>query len=454
MSRRVLGVAVSRCDVTLACVAVGRWKTTVVTSISTERCRAPLSVALSHALKSVPSDFQRCAVHMALSARELNCVDCFDVPFRSEAQLAAIVGSLAEERCAGSVVEDLAVDHQCVMIAGKMIVRIIALSHFKLDEIQSVIRKELPGATLQIVTGSLVAMAESLRLKSRVFAFAAHGEALVIRFDGGGNAEGWRSFPVHSAYTLTPLTDAAKAFATNENELRVSMDRVDVGLVKNSPIADATAIAVAQIKARGGLNLLRGAKNAPRSVLGKLRMHLIFAGAAAAVLMLSAGLYFSRQIRALEAGEIVCDEFERDLWDRALPGEKYVPGELNVREKKILAQHNKTTEANKFPSALSFWSEIAAVQPDANRLGFALDSMQLGLDGGRILGRVSKGERDPLLYASQLEAAFEKSNALSARGEFENGGSDITVRLRLDYPKPGSQSRGANSKLNIEERSK
>lgn len=439
MSQRVLGIAIGRHAVTLACVKVGRWKTVVESSAHFERVDTPAHAALARALEHVPPPYRTSPLHLALSAGDLNCADCFDVPFRSEAQLAAIAGSLAEERCAGGSVEEMAIDHQRFNLGGTTCVRIVALAHATLDELIGVVRKALPGARLRLVTASVAAQADVLREKTCTNVLVAHGEALLIRFNGG-RAAAWRSFPVNSKHTAADSAAAAQAFSPDGTEVTVSTDRVDVGRVKNCPVGEAAAVAVSQLQPQRALNVLRGAKGAPRSALGKLRGPLTFAGAAAALLLLSTGLYFSRQIRALEASRNACDAFEENLWHQKLPNEKYVAGGLSTRVNKLLLQHNKTVEANKFPSALAFWSEIAAAQPDADRLGFALDSMQLGLDGGRMSGRVLKGASDPLSNASQLEIALEKSPALSAHGEFENGPSDVAVRLRLDYPKQPAQS--------------
>src|SRR5207249_15267 len=107
--------------------------------------------------------------------------------------------------------------------------------------------------------------------------------------------------------------------------------------------------------------------------------------------------------------------------------------QLFERMKRAIAEQSKTSDANNSPSALGLWSEVGSVLPNADTIGLSLESIQFNSDGGRITGKVNAAAGDPLAHAAALENALNNASHLVARGEFENKGAEIVVRMRLDY---------------------
>ena len=218
----------------------------------------------------------------------------------------------------------------------------------------------------------------------------------------------------------------------------IHLANLDLVEAKQVPVSLAAAVAAALAEPDETANLLRGAKDAQRGAVSRLRGPLTKLGAAAALLLVITGFRFERHLGQCEADLEACGKTERQLWERTLPGEPYKAGELAGKLVKTLSQKEKSAAANRFPSALSFWSEVACAMPNPDQVGLSLESLHLAPDGGRMLGRVSRGSTDPLSNAALLESALSKSDRLAARGEFETRDSEIVVRLRLDYRPPAT----------------
>jgi len=441
---RRLGLSICRHTVAVVGLCLKRGSASISFSYVLPRGNA-LPQALASVLENVPAQWRRCDLFLALSAGDFACCDIFSVPFATEQQIEHVAGSLAEGRSAGASLEEIAFDIQCSSAsAGQQRVQIAAVLHENLSQIQQGIRAALPDAKLLLVTPCAVAFAAALA-SDGVHAIAAGGECVIVRRDSGALKD-WRSLPVNNA-SKDRILQHAKGLGEEGVEPVVYSETISFhGIEVSSDIVFACAAALCD--PQHSLNVLRGSREAPRGLIKKMRRPLLLAQAAAAILLLSSGLYFEMFARRYEAQLQSCDGVEKAAWQAVLPGEKYRPGALTPRLKKILAKRNKTMDANNYPSALAFWSEVASVFPNADQMGMALESLQLGPDGGRITGRVNKGSGDPLANAALLESSLNNSESIAARGEYETKESEIVVRMRLDYKPPvrGAKSMGGSTK--------
>jgi hypothetical protein len=429
--KRHVGVSIGRNAVAIAGVSAGRRACIEFSAVAPRVAESTPALSLAAALEKLPAEWRTADVFIAISNGDLACADCFEVPFSSESQIEAVTGSLAESRCAGFSAEDLATDLQRVIVTKNgAVVQIVAIPHTSLNALQACVKKSLPGARLKCVTAIPAALSAVLP-REGCHGYAAAGEGFVISAEN--TIPVWRSFPVNAASADQTL--AARASAQSA-EATLYSSEVPLRGMAEVPVALAAAAAVTLSEPGKIANVLRGAKDAPRSSVARLRGPLTFAGAAAAILLLAAGLYFDKQTHEFESSAQAVENAERKLWESALPHETYKPLGLTARLKKILAQQNKVAEANKYPSAFGFWSEMASVLPNADQIGMSMESLQLGPDGGRLMGKVNKGTSDPLSNASLLESALNNSESLAARGEFETHETEIVVRMRLDYRQP------------------
>ena len=428
--RRHIGISISRRNLAVAgLIYRGRTPQLAYSAQWPRLSRTPIDEVLGSVLKSVPAEWRDAHVRIALSNADLACGDCFQVPYRSEREVEEIAGSLAESRCAGSTSEELAIDVRLISTsADGSLVDLIALPQQNLAKIRAQIKQHFPASKLDFVSSAPSLLARALRDAAKVskFVFADAGEAAEFHFNQA-SISSWRWFPVDRGLgSLAPETSAI--------ELREN-------LAVPTPYAVAAAAAMAE--AGQGANLLRAAPDAPKNVFTLLRKPLLLSASAAIVAILVSGIYLDRLTKNLRSEIALVEKQESTLWRESLPAENYRPGQLASRMKQVLSQRNKTADANRFPSALALWSEVAAVFPNPEPLGLSLESLQLGPDGGRMNGRVKRGVRDPLSNAAGLESALNQSTSLAARGEFETKDSDVVVRMRLDYRTPAVPPREA-----------
>jgi hypothetical protein len=437
--KRCLGASIGRKTVAIAGVLAGRSAVIDFSQLVERNKGETLIESLQTALEKVPAAWRDSDVFIAVSSGDLACADCFEVPFSSEGQIEAISGSLAESRCAGYSAEELATDLQRVSgtKTGSM-VQVVSLPHCTLNAIQECVRKILPAARLKTVSAIPIALSRALPQQG-IHGFMVGGEGILLA--NNGNTQAWRSFPVGTINPEQAL--AARAASVGEGDVTHHAKEIALKGIDGVPVELAAAVAVAIVEPAKSANLLRSAMDAPRSSLARLRGPLTLVGTAAALLLVAAGLFFDKQVRQLETNAAALEKSEHKLWEGALPNEPYKTAALTSRLKRILTQRNKVAEANKYPSALAFWSEMAGVLPNADQVGLSLESLQLSPEGGRLTGKVNKGTGDPLSNASLLESSLNNSESLAARGEFETRESEIVVRMRLDYRQPSPKAAGS-----------
>ena len=438
--KRRLGLAISRGDATLVGLEMSGRKSSIVFTSRVERGNKPLDGVLEELLRNVPPDWRRCELSVALSHSLLACCDCFEVPYRTETQLELVAPSLAEGRCAGESAEDLAVDAVQIAISENgMTVEILAIQQVRLANLRASIRKSLPHVRLIHVGSIAAALAKSLRLQDCVCALgssahSAEGYALLYK---EGRPVTWRGFPLQPV--LDPARKSLQARAAELAAGRASSPVVHCGdrqiEFANGARIDlsfAAATAAAMPACVTTASLLRGAPDYPKRFVARFKQSILGTMAAAAVLMVAAGLYFNSRAVNAAADLDTARANERKLWQVYLPAERPIGPLLESMQRKI-AEHNKSMDANRAPSALAFWSEIGAVLPQPDPIGLTLDTLQLGPDGGRWMGRVTAKPGDPLANAASFERALNNSGAIAARGEFETKDAEVHVRMRLDY---------------------
>lgn len=389
----------------------------------------PADQMLGSVLKAMPVEWKDAHVRFALSNADLACGDCFLVPYRSEREVEAIAGSLAESRCAGSTSEDLAIDVRLISTTAEgSVVDLASMPLADLAKLRAQLKEHLPESKLDLISSAPSLLAHSLREKSQAanLVFADAGEAAELQFHQE-RIVSWRWFPIDRGSTSTEPD-------TSTVELRES-------LTVSALLAVAAAAAMAETGQSA--NLLRSAPDAPKNALSLLRTPLLLSATAAVAAILVSGIYLDKLTQNLRSEITATEKQENVLWREALPAETYRAGTLASRMKQVLAQRNKTADVNRFPSALTLWSEVAAVFPNPEPLGLSVESLQLGPDGGRMNGRVKRGVGDPLAFAAGLESALNQSLSLAARGEFETKESEVVVRMRLDYRTPAVPAREA-----------
>lgn len=402
--------------------------------------------ALRALFSQVPSNLPFREVRIALSPRWLACADLVEVKLRSEARIEAVAASLAEGRCAGESVEELAVD--VVRVAATPTgsrVAVQAMTQALLAELRAAVRERFPGANLSLVTSTPAALAEALARGSagknpRTIALESGGEGLAVAFDNDGPVQ-WRAFPVRDAAPTTPeeWMQIAASLGAPEGALHIHASEatpVQLGEEFRVDPALASAVAACLVDPQRGANLLRGAAGTPRSAGARLGGALQVLGAAAVLVLAALACLF--HVKAGNAREVSggLRQAEESLWKEAFPARPFQPGLLLQEIDKVTTHQEKNADANDLPSALKFWSELGKVMPNADEIGLTLDALQLGPEGGRMTARMEARGIDALQEAAKLERAMNASKRLAARGEFEARGQEILVRMRLDY-KPG-----------------
>jgi hypothetical protein len=425
MPRATIGLSVGRYESIVAVVdGAGENARIAFCRAIRRQTQQTIPAAITELLKSIPAEFRSCTISMALSPALIACSDRFESALRSQRQIDEIKGSLAEARCAGEVAEDLAVDAlQCIRTDAGSVIEIIAVSLSLLKDVRNAIFTALPNAHLVLVTSMPAAISQAVRLKegqSEETVSLAGEQVVLSRMSDG--VQQWRSFPIQ-------LTDQV---------LGSKFTFTGIGAIE-SYVAPAVAAALCDVEQTA--NALRDADGIGITTSQRLRGQAVRLFGAAAVLLFAIGLMFHRQAQELQQEITDARDAERKAWTQYLPKERFQPGKLNQRLKERLAEDSKARDANSTPSALSLWAEMAAVLPNADSMGMTLDTLQLGQEEARMQARVNAPANDPLQHATQLEQALNRSEQLAARGEFENKGSEVLVRMRVDYkptPKTGA----------------
>jgi hypothetical protein len=382
-------------------------------------------------LRDLPAHVTPTEIAVAFSPGELACADCFFTPYRAAPQLEAVIGSLAEERACGESADELALDFQQVAVtkAGSLI-ELVAVRQDVLKALCAELGR-VSAAPVVLVTAIPVALAHACALTDgpHVFELESAGESILLHM-AKGQPQDWRCLPID-----TPGRDATPPVLTHAGQAALAL--LDGGIAVE--LALLPAAAAAALDPRRALNLLRGAAGAPKSVAARLRRPLLQAAGAAALLFLAGGVCFSRKADALAQTLARCEQLEQRLGETCLPGGRRAGTQpLISRMKRALVEHNRTRDINPAFSALSFWSEIATHMPVPDRIGLALESLQLGPDSGRLVAKVDTTPNDPLANAALLERTLNSSPALTARGEYEAKSTEVVVRMRLDYKPPAT----------------
>jgi len=442
VSHRRLGIALGRHELAVA-ILEGRGRSLTVAWHKAERWAAhdPLAAGVRRLLEQIPKDLPCREVRVACSPRWLACADLVDVPYRSEAQIEAVAGSLAEGRSAGESAEDLAVDVVRVGVTKEgTLVNLHAIRHPILDQLRAGIQAALPSAQITTVTSTWAAVASCF--STGVLALAAAGEGLVVVADHGA-AKAWRAFPLDTASpdARSTLLAAADGLGIAASDLTVCLHEQPLrhGALELEA-RYATAVMAALCETKACPNLLRGSKDAPRGLLTQVRAPLTAVALAATLLLAASAFLFHARAKGCALRLQDVETSEKVLWEQAFPCKAYRQGSLTKEWEATEQLRQKNAEVNGFPSALAFWSEIGQALPNADQMGMTLEALQLGPEGGRMTAKVETHGNDPLSQAAHLEHALNARERLSARGEFEAKDKEVLVRMRLDYrPATASQ---------------
>jgi len=428
MSRIRLSIWVARREVVAAGMNGGA---PCVVLRSVRAAGTSASGALQAILAALPTEWQTADVRLVLSAGDVACADCFDVPFKSESEIDDTAASLAEGRCAGESAEELAIAiRQAVRRKDGSCVHTLALKQSQLKELRDVFAKGLPRAKLTVITSALP-MLSSMLSRNGVYVLDARaaGEVLSVQVNDGV-AQKWGSRPSGDAAFDPNL--AVKQFG-DVGKLETFATEVSLKGQAKAPAHLAVAYAALSCEPAEVLNVLTIAPDAKTASSGRLRGAWMRTAVAAMLLFGAAGFYFDTVAAHSAQALSEVETKERKLWKLRFPGKQYLPGALHANMNKMLADHNKGQGANQFPSALGFWGEVASHMPNAEQVGLSIESLQLSHDGGRLVGRVDKANDDVLKNASILEAHLNQSKQMQTRGEYETRQNDIVVRLRMDY---------------------
>lgn len=371
---------------TFALVLERRWDRAAVGTLP-ELLRAVLS--------EVPASLKKARVALALSPGDLACADRW-IPLEGiqSANLARIGPAMCEARCAGETVETLAVD----LVPAGQAVQAVALSRESLEAIVHA-ASGFPLALVTSIPSVLSSFFPDLSL-------TCEGEAFEIR------SGAWRARPVDSV---------------EETSGNLTVGSLEV------PAVLAPAVAVALIDPDEVPNALRATPAGRPTFVRRHRDALLGIAAAAALCLASLGVRFHQELRSERAGIESARRAELELWRRFLPSDEPRPGKLLRIMSDRLRGLGEGSGSDPTPSALGFWSEIAAHFPDPDALGLTLDALDLASDGGRLLARVPAAVEDPLKNASQLEGHLARSRKLRLRGDYEVREGEVQIRLRLDY---------------------
>lgn len=427
MSRIRLSIWVARREIVAAGMNGGA---PCVVLRSVRAAGTSVSDALQSMLTALTTEWQTADVRLVLSAGDVACADCFDVPFKSEREIEDTAASLAEGRCAGESAEELAIAiRQAIRRKDGSCVHVLALKQTQLKEFREVFAKGLPRAKLTVITSALPLLGSMLSQDGvHVLDARAGGEVLSVLVKDRA-AQQWGSQPSREA------PDAAQIAKRFGDVGTLETFAAEVSLKEGGKAPADLAVAYAALLCEPGdvLNALTIAPDAKTASSGRLRWAWMRTAIAAMLLFGAAGFYFDTVAAHSAQALSEVEKKERELWTQRFPGKEYLPGGLHASMNKLLADHNKGQGANQFPSALGFWGEVASHMPNVEQVGLSIESMQLSHDGGRLVGRVDKANDDVLKNASILEAHLNQSKKIQTRGEYETRQNDIVVRLRMDY---------------------
>lgn len=474
MSQRRLGITVGRRGLCAAGLErtgrefalCARWQTARAAGES-------MTIALERLLSSIPDGWRDGEIHVALSPVDLACADILEVPYRNENQLTRVAPSLAEGRCAGETVEELAIDVLMMSRVGDgALIQLAAFRSAKLKELNDLLERLLPKATVGLVTTIPFSLLRAVPEGDGLWGvpLGASGEGAVWERKGG-EVRSLRVFPMEGSLNPAPsprvraahvgplpqgervlpaqpqgeegwalLEMNAHGLNSSSHELHLLDGPTAVRGLKGEAVVpgELAAVGAALLDPDRSINLLRAAPGAPRSVTEHLRAPLLASAVAATVLFVATGLYFDLCARQYERDLARCGEKEQAAWKAVLPSESYQPGTLAGRLQRETQKVQHLRAANDQASALRLWGELSSVMPKADQVGLTLEEIHLTRRGGRLQAKVPAAEGNPLQNASLIESSINRSTAVAARGEFEQRDKQITVRMQLDYkPQPG-----------------
>lgn len=339
---------------------------------------------------------------------------------------------MAEGLSAGETLEELSVAHAAL---GPQI-ELIAARTADLREWITAIETAYPGVRWRVVTSlpSLVARWPN-GSESDAKAFWGGGDGVIVK-GADAQAETWRAFPV---------ADGDEAATRHVTRTAGSSSPIsNLGQHETLTPLQAAAHALTQLNADELPNLAVTLGKTQGALRRRVSKSLSWAVAGAALLLFSAGILCEQRRRAYEDALLEVDRAEQRLWASAQPDAKARDGRLATVLFSRVRQQERAAKANDLPSALAFWSELAAQMPHPNKLGLSVESVSLSRHEGRLVGQVQAAPDDPLKHAAALEAALNQAPHLTARGEFETRSEAVSVRLRLDYRPPQAEAATAS----------
>ena len=373
----------------------------------------PVATCMDALLGTLPVEYRRYPVSLALSAAECACSDTWELPSGlSQRAAAKLSGVLCEARCAGETLETLSLD---VRGNGPLIAA-VALKTDLLVDLQRAASAR--GFKLRRITSVPAALADvfssetSLRVRFP-------GEEISIQREK--NRTQWRSFP----------HDRDEGTAGPNEEVPWQGTRV--------PMQLAPAFAAALADSDRVPDALRGLPGAPGRILERLRIPIVGLAAAATLFLLALGIHCQSRRAETERYLMAVRTLESDLWKRHWPARLPKEGGLLLAMRAYLRESGTQPDESSAPSALSLWSEIGKGLPDVESLGMTLESLDLSPEGGKLVATLPVVPGDKLRNAGLLENGLNQSERILVRGEYEAREKDVQVRLRIDAREPVRQ---------------
>jgi len=401
------GIAIGRRAGRAVCLTIQGGKASLVLDRQIDRpIGMPVAETLRALLEELPGVAQGSPVGIVLASGDLACDDVWQAPQGMKARdIAAVAPVLLEARAAGETLEGLSVD---IRLSREQL-EVAALDNKTLREIQEAVRSK--ALTLELVTSIPAAIAEVFPRESRIALLWAGQRVEVDRREGPLR---WRAVPM----------DRVRG-----EEGSPTLSHQGLGLRPGQVAAVAAALAHPDLVP----NVLRGAPEAPRTFEEKFRRPLRMLGFAAALLLVAAGLSFRVQEQCFRAELAAARNREAELWKFHFSDRTYVKGDLLRVAKEKLQGSGLAPGDGTIPSALCFWMELGRYLPDVESLGMTLETLDLSPEGGRLSATVAAVPTDTLRNAALLEAKLNDSQKIAVRGDFETRGSDVQVRLKMDY---------------------
>ncbi len=361
---------------------------------------------LEELLSALPRDLGKAPVSLALSSGEFACADAWAPPEGlKRSALETLAPALCEARCAGETLEDLSLD----VVLGEKSIHAVALSNEVLEGLRRVAAAR--GIPIHLVTAIPPVLAGVFSGKDELHVLSG-GEGIEVRREGG--VVSWRSYPLDPPECVSPNG------ALQWGGIVIPADRIP-------------AFAAAVAEPDGLPNALRGAPDAPRSFLSRYLRPLLGLGAAVALFLGTLAFSFHRRTDSLRAEVEGLSRDEEGFQRTHLPGRSSKGPDLLRAMNDRLREAGESPSGSEFPSALSFWIEIARQMPDVEAMGMALESLDLSPEGGRLSAAVIPVAGDELRNAALLEGSLNKSPRMTARGDYERREKDLQVRLRIEF---------------------